>query len=316
MKAFLRFLTLVALAGPALAADNGPFNPARVEVYYSPSGGCTEACVAVLDGAKKTIYVQAYSFTSAPIAQALVDAKKRGVAIQVILDKSQRSEKYTEADFISRAGIPTFIDAKHAIAHNKVMIVDGSIVITGSFNFTKAAESNNAENMLVIHGKPLAARYFENWEEHLAHSEVYTPRGDAPAQPLPAPLSTTIPIIGDAPTPAHPRTSLSVAKEWTNFGAYLQTLAEKATVNLQKTIDSHGLNLPHGTSVRVTFTLAADGSVKVQWMGATGADVATTKIAGPACERSVIAGAPYAPWTPQMIQTLGTGQMVTLAFTF
>jgi phosphatidylserine/phosphatidylglycerophosphate/cardiolipin synthase-like enzyme len=84
--------------------------------------------------------VQAYSFTSAPIANALVDAHKRGVNVQVILDKSQRTEKYSSADFVARAGIPTFIDAKHAIAHNKIMVIDGYEILTGSFNFTKAAE--------------------------------------------------------------------------------------------------------------------------------------------------------------------------------
>ena len=58
-----------------------------------------------------------YSFTSAPIAKALVDAKKRGVDTEVILDKSQRTEKYSSADFVAHEGIPTFIDAAHAIAH-------------------------------------------------------------------------------------------------------------------------------------------------------------------------------------------------------
>ena len=75
--------------------------------------------------------VQAYSFTSAPIAKALVDAHKRGVDVRVILDKSQRTEKYSSADFVAHAGILTLIDAKHAIAHNKVMVIDGETVLTG-----------------------------------------------------------------------------------------------------------------------------------------------------------------------------------------
>ena len=103
--------------------------------------------------------MQAYSYTSAPIAKALVDAKKRGVSVEVILDKSQRSEKYSSADFLKNAGVPTYIDAKHAIAHNKVMVIDGQTVLTGSFNFTKAAEESNAENLLVIHEAALAAKY-------------------------------------------------------------------------------------------------------------------------------------------------------------
>ena len=67
----------------------------------------------------------------------------------------------------------TFIDDKHAIAHNKVMVIDGHVVITGSFNFTKAAEESNAENLLVIDDVDLAQKYAKNWQEHLAHSVPY-----------------------------------------------------------------------------------------------------------------------------------------------
>jgi len=145
----------------------------KIEVYFSPSGGCTEAVVSNLNGAKSNVLVQAYSFTSVPIAKALVDAKRRGVTVQVILDKSQRTEKYTEADFLLHEGVPTFIDGKHAIAHNKIMVIDGATVLTGSFNFTKAAESSNAENLLVIFDPKLASKYAANWQVHFKHSERY-----------------------------------------------------------------------------------------------------------------------------------------------
>ncbi len=145
-----------------------------VEAYFSPGGGCTEAVVREIDGAKREILVQAYSFTSKPIAQAIVDASKRGVKVVAVLDKSQRSEKYTEADFLAHMRIPTLIDDQHAIAHNKIIIIDQSTVITGSFNFTKAAEEKNAENLLVIKGNaPLLNRYIENFELHRAHSTEY-----------------------------------------------------------------------------------------------------------------------------------------------
>jgi phosphatidylserine/phosphatidylglycerophosphate/cardiolipin synthase-like enzyme len=144
-----------------------------VSVYFSPNGGCTEAVVAAIDGAKLTIGVQAYSFTSAPIAKALVNAHKRGVRVVVILDKSQETEKYSSADFLAHAGIPVWIDSQHKIAHNKVMIIDSETVITGSFNFTKAAETENAENLLVIRSPDLAAQYRANMDMHLGHSELY-----------------------------------------------------------------------------------------------------------------------------------------------
>ena len=146
---------------------------ADIQVFFSPTGGCTKAVVENLKKATNTVLVQAYSFTSGPIAKALVDAEKRGVKVQVILDKSQRTEKYSSADFVQHAGIPTYIDAKHAIAHNKIMIIDGKTVLTGSFNFTKAAEENNAENLLVIQDPTLAFKYTTNWQAHLQHSEPY-----------------------------------------------------------------------------------------------------------------------------------------------
>ena len=127
-----------------------------------------------MEQAKTSVLVQAYSFTSAPIAKALLNAHKRGVKVEVILDKSQKTQKYSSATFLNNQGIPVKIDAQHTIAHNKVMIIDGETVITGSFNFTKAAEESNAENLLIIHDKKLAERYIKNWQEHERHSEVYT----------------------------------------------------------------------------------------------------------------------------------------------
>ena len=158
-------LVCFSLLGLAIAGE--------CRVYFSPEGGATEAIVQALGQAQKSVYVQAYSFTSSPIAKALVQAYKRGVEVAVILDKSNRTDKYSAADFLLNAGIPTYIDAAHAIAHNKVMVIDERVVITGSFNFTRAAETKNAENLLVIDDPMLAARYLENWRLHAAHSEEY-----------------------------------------------------------------------------------------------------------------------------------------------
>lgn len=167
----MRILSLI-LAVAILATGCEAVAP-KTLVYFSPGGGCTEAVVEALGKARKTILVQAYSFTSAPIAKALVDARKRGVKVQVILDKSQRTEQYSSATFLANEGVPPLIDAKHAIAHNKVMVIDGETVLTGSFNFTKAAEQSNAENLLVIHDPKLAKQYADNWREHEKHSEAY-----------------------------------------------------------------------------------------------------------------------------------------------
>ena len=153
-----------------------------IEVYFSPKGGCTEAVVRELTAAKETVLVQAYSFTSAPISKALLAAHKRGVKVEVILDRSQKTAKYSEADFLINVGIPTKIDAKHAIAHNKVMVIDGQTLITGSFNFTTAAEEHNAENLLVIRDAVLAAKYAANWKVHADHSDAYAGRTEGYSQ--------------------------------------------------------------------------------------------------------------------------------------
>lgn len=165
--------------GARVARSAGPLVADSWQLYFSPNGGCTDAIIAELGRAEKSIHVQAYSFTSTPIAKALVEAKRRGVAVEVVLDKSQRNERYTSADFIAHAKIPTFIDDKHAIAHNKVIIIDGEVTITGSFNFSNAAEKSNAENLLILRSSELAERYLQNWHSHQAHSRAY------PGKPLP-----------------------------------------------------------------------------------------------------------------------------------
>ena len=140
---------LLACSSPA--TPEPPVAPS-IRLYFSPNGGGTEAIVSEIRNARGEVLVQAYSFTSTPIAKALLDARKRGVKVTVILDKSQKTASYSSADFLRNSGIATYIDGKHAIAHNKIMIIDRECVITGSFNFTKAAEEKNAENILVIKG--------------------------------------------------------------------------------------------------------------------------------------------------------------------
>jgi phosphatidylserine/phosphatidylglycerophosphate/cardiolipin synthase-like enzyme len=163
-----------ATATPAMAAPAAPAEP-RVRVLFSPGGGCTEAIVAEIAKAKASIDVQAYSFTSAPIADAVAKAHARGVRVRVVLDKSQRTERYTSATFLHNHGVPTWIDDAHAIAHNKLILIDRRVILTGSFNFTKSAEARNAENLLIIENHPdLSSSYAANFETHLAHAEPYT----------------------------------------------------------------------------------------------------------------------------------------------
>lgn len=133
-------------------------------VCFTPGQNCEAMIVHEIDSARTSILMQAYSFTSTPIAKALADAKSRGVDVRAILDKSQRSERYTGATFLRNAGIPVLIDEKPAIAHSKIIIVDSNSVLTGSFNFTRSAQDRNAENLIIIKGDAAVVRaYTQNW---------------------------------------------------------------------------------------------------------------------------------------------------------
>ncbi len=142
-----------------------------IEVAFSPNKGATQAITKALAEARSSILVSAYSFTSKDIAKALLDAKQRNLEVKIILDKSQVSQRYSASTFFSNLGFDLRIDVKHAIYHNKVMIIDNVTVITGSFNFTKAAETRNAENVLIIRNNPqLAHLYADNWRFHWKQS--------------------------------------------------------------------------------------------------------------------------------------------------
>ena|SRR3990167_958189 len=164
-------LTCLSLLFHVANAETSFSDNSTYEVCFTPGQDCTGLIVNTIAQAKETIYVQAYSFTSAPIAKALVDAKRRGVNVEVILDKSQtKTNKYSSATFLLNNHIPTWVDYKPSIAHNKIMIFDKTVVMTGSFNFTKSAQRRNAENLIVITDPVLAKKYLKNWLARQAQS--------------------------------------------------------------------------------------------------------------------------------------------------
>ena len=172
-----RSVIAAVMALALLIAFLAPVSPGLAQdwaVYFSPRGGATEAIVREIGQAKDSILVQAYSFTSWPIAQALGEAQARGIRVKAILDKGRVHERYSLLNYLAAAGISVWIDAAHRVAHNKVMIIDQATVITGSFNFTRGAETENAENLLIIHDQALARRYVDNWASHLSHAQPFS----------------------------------------------------------------------------------------------------------------------------------------------
>lgn len=166
---------LAAWHGPAagIGATPAPASMDRAaHCFFSPDGGCTRAVASEIAAARHTIHLQGFTFTSPQIAGALTDAHRRGVDVQVLLDAGAAADYRGQVLQLQQAGIPIRVDGRHAAAHSKVVLIDAGTLITGSFDFTSAAETDNAENLLILHDQPrLQAAYEDNFRSHLSHSE-------------------------------------------------------------------------------------------------------------------------------------------------
>ena len=129
--------------------------------------------------AEREVLVQAYSFTSGAIAGELMAAKRRGIDVRVTADANETVRIATSRiPDLARAGIPVWLETRYQAAHNKTMVIDAGsempVVITGSYNWTVAAQRRNSENVLIISGAAdLARAYKANWERQRAEAEPY-----------------------------------------------------------------------------------------------------------------------------------------------
>ena len=168
----------LALVVPAFGFDAARIIPATgtIEFAFTPGDDAAGLIVRTVDAARAQVLVQAFSFTHREIADALIRAHRRGLDVQVIADRDQTELIESSAmQHLIEAGLPVFTDADHSAAHNKVIIIDYTAkqpaLITGSFNFTFAAQYRNAENVLVLHGNPdLTRAFFDNWRQHREHA--------------------------------------------------------------------------------------------------------------------------------------------------
>ena len=139
-------------------------------VCFTPQQDCTAALVNRIAKVKNALYIQAYSFTSKSISQAVVDAQKRGVDVRFIVDKTQFDcQHFSIAGRVLAAGVNSRVDVKPIIAHNKIMIGDHRWVETGSFNFTFSAQHRNAENMVFLFDshsiQAFNSNFLERWKQ-------------------------------------------------------------------------------------------------------------------------------------------------------
>lgn len=165
------FLTVITL--PSQAS-----NTSSAQVGFSPEGSARILVLGAINSAQSSIRMMAYSFTAMDIMEALVKAKSRGVDVAIIIDEHGNNNdiSHRAMDYIVKNGIPLRVDNDFPIQHDKVMIIDERSIQTGSFNYTKAAESKNSENAVVIWNMPqLAKPYLDHWQDRWQRGKDYQP---------------------------------------------------------------------------------------------------------------------------------------------
>lgn len=153
----------VCLTFSAAASADTP----SLDVGFSPEGSAQQLVLRTLDGARESIRLMGYSFTSPEIVKSLVAARQRGVDVRVVVDDKGNRSKASQAamNVVVNAGIPLRTNSQYKIMHDKVIITDGQNVELGSFNYTRSAAESNSENALVVRGVPaLAQTYLTHWQ--------------------------------------------------------------------------------------------------------------------------------------------------------
>ena len=175
MRAALLAASLLA----ALTATGAQFPPrqnADVVAAFTPGDDVARLIRERIGTARKSVHMQAYLLTDRAVANALLAARKRGVHVELVADAHQHaSGGQPHLKALDRAGVRVWLDGAHAAAHDKVILIDaalpGATVITGSYNFTRAAQQANAENVVVLSGnRALTDRYLANFEKHRSES--------------------------------------------------------------------------------------------------------------------------------------------------
>lgn len=169
-----RKLALTALLSIPVLVQAEP----NVQVGFSPEGSAQQLVLETIAGAKHDIQILAYAFQAPDIMQALVAAKNRGVKVRVVVDKKRNKGKTSKKamDFVTSNGVELRTNDHFHIHHDKVIIVDGSTVETGSFNFAPSAETANSENVVVIRDMPeVAKQYVAHWQSRWDLGKPYPP---------------------------------------------------------------------------------------------------------------------------------------------
>ncbi len=137
----------------------------QVEIYFSPDDGVAAKILSLIQAAQKSIYFLAYSFTANDLGTAIRQKAAEGLTVAGVMDDGQvNSNLGTEYDPFKQAGLDVRRDGNPGLMHQKAIIIDRAIVITGSYNFSASAETSNDENVVIIHNAEAAERYLAQFQ--------------------------------------------------------------------------------------------------------------------------------------------------------
>lgn len=134
-------------------------NGVRIENYFSPEDGVMDRIRAQTARAESSIHFMAFSYTDFSLAEVMMDRGANGVEVRGIFEVRGANTQFSECNTLLDAGLDVRLDGNPATFHHKVIIVDSSVVITGSFNYSDNATNSNDENLLIIHDPAVASEY-------------------------------------------------------------------------------------------------------------------------------------------------------------
>jgi phosphatidylserine/phosphatidylglycerophosphate/cardiolipin synthase-like enzyme len=146
---------------------------AETTCYFSPNGGAAHAIATQLLAAKKSVIIAAYAISEPEITAALLALHQKHILVWILVDKHQQSDMYSTAPRLHAAGLRVLVDRIEALHHNKYIVLDDSIIITGSMNLTHAGDAQNAENTLIIRDPDLAILFTRDWQKHNSHASTF-----------------------------------------------------------------------------------------------------------------------------------------------
>lgn len=140
-----------------------------VEQYFCPQEGCEAEVISEIALARDSVAFMLFTFTADPVGDEMLSASDRGAAVGGIVEDRQ-ADTYSEHVRMQEFGLDVRNDGNRYTMHHKVIIIDNTTVITGSYNPTKSATERNDENLLIIHSPAIAARYAQEFERVMAQA--------------------------------------------------------------------------------------------------------------------------------------------------